>query len=56
MAIKKIVIGIEKIGSIPNNDQSQNEENIDNIKCSPWAKFTMSINPKIKLSPAAIKA
>jgi len=56
MAINKIVIGIEKIGSIPNNDHNQNEENIDNIRCSPWAKLTISIKPKIKLSPAAIKA
>ena len=35
MAINKIVIGIEKIGSNPNKDHNQNDENIDNIKCSP---------------------
>ena len=34
-AKSKIVIGIEKSGSKPNKDQSQNDENIDNIKCSP---------------------
>ena len=55
-AISSIVIGIENSGSKPNKDQSQNDENIDNIKCSPWAKFTISINPKIKLKPAAISA
>ncbi len=55
-ANKRIVIGIENNGSKPNKDQSQNDENIDNIKCSPWAKFTISINPKIKLRPAAINA
>ncbi len=55
-ANKSIVIGIENSGSKPNNDQSQNDENIDNIKCSPWAKFTISIKPKIKLRPAAINA
>ena len=55
-AIKKIFIGIENIGSNPNNDHNQNDENIDNIKCSPWAKLTISINPNIKLKPAAINA
>ena len=55
-ANKSIVIGIENNGSKPNKDQSQNDENIDNIKCSPWAKFTISIKPKIKLKPAAINA
>lgn len=55
-AINKMVIGIENSGSKPNKDQSQNDENIDNIKCSPWAKFTISINPKIKLKPDAINA
>ena len=34
-ANKRIVIGIENNGSKPNKDQSQNDENIDNIKCSP---------------------
>ena len=51
-----IVIGMEKTGSKPNNDHSQKDENIANIKCSPWAKLTISINPKIKLNPAAINA
>ena len=55
-ANKSIVIGIENNGSKPNKDQSQNDENMDNIKCSPWAKFTISIKPKIKLNPAAINA
>ena len=55
-ANNNIVIGIENNGSKPNKDQSQNDENMDNIKCSPWAKFTISINPKIKLKPAAINA
>jgi len=49
-------MGIEKIGSNPNKDHNQKDENIDSIKCSPWAKFTISINPKIKLKPAAINA
>ena len=49
-------MGIEKSGSKPNKDQSQKDENIDSIKCSPWAKLTISINPKIKLKPAAINA
>ena len=34
-SFKRIVIGIENNGSKPNKDQSQNDENIDNIKCSP---------------------
>ena len=55
-AKSSIVIGIEKSGSRPNKDQSQKEENIESIKCSPCAKFTISINPKIKLKPAAINA
>ena len=55
-AISKMVIGIEKIGSIPNNDHNQKDENIDSIKCSPWAKLTMFIKPNIKLKPAAINA
>ena len=28
-------VNIENNGSKPNKDQSQNDENIDNIKCSP---------------------
>ena len=55
-AKSNIVIGIEKSGSKPKRDQSQKEENIESIKCSPCAKFTISINPKIKLKPAAINA
>ena len=55
-ANNSMVIGIENNGSKPNKDQSQNDENMDNIKCSPWAKFTISIKPKIKLKPAAINA
>ena len=55
-AKSNIVIGIEKSGSKPNSDHSQKEENIESIKCSPCAKFTISINPKIKLNPAAISA
>ena len=55
-AINRIVIGMEYKGSSPNKDHSQKDENMDNIKCSPWAKLTISINPKIKLRPAAISA
>ena len=55
-AKSNIVIGIEKSGSKPNKDHNQKEENIESIKCSPCAKFTISINPKIKLNPAAISA
>ena len=51
-----IVIRIEKSGSKPNKDQSQKEENIESIKSSPCAKLTISINPNIKLKPAAINA
>ena len=55
-ANNKTVIGIDTRGSRPNNVQSQKDENIESIKCSPCAKFTISINPKIKLKPAAINA
>ena len=49
-------MGNEKIGSRPSNFHNQKEKNIDSIKCSPWAKLTIPINPKIKLKPAAINA
>ena len=35
---------------------NQKEENMDNMRCSPCAKFTIPINPKIKLKPAAMSA
>ena len=49
-------MGNEKIGSRPSSFHNQKEKNIDSIKCSPCAKLTIPINPKIKLRPAAINA
>ncbi len=48
--------GTEYIGSSPNSAHSQNAAYMLIIMNSPWAKLTISMSPKIRLKPAAMRA
>ena len=48
--------GSDSSGSRPASDQNQNAANMASMRNSPCAKLTISISPKIKLSPTATRA
>ena len=48
--------GTENTGSSPNRAHSQKAAYMLIIMNSPWAKLTISMSPKMRLKPAAMRA